>query len=155
MLDEQWMELALAEAAKAAEVGEVPIGAVLVAEDGSFLAAAGNSPISLHDPTAHAEILVLRQAGERLANYRLTNTTLYVTLEPCVMCAGALVQSRVGRVVFGATDPKAGGMVSCYKVGQDGLLNHAIDVVGGVMAAECSQILKVFFRQRRIQKQAR
>ena len=117
--------------------------------DGKVLARAGNSPIAHHDPTAHAEILVLRQAAAKLANYRLTDTILYVTLEPCVMCAGALVQARVKRLVFGADDPKAGGMVSCYNVGCDNVLNHTLEIEGGVLATESSTLLKEFFRARR------
>ncbi|MBU0679952.1 MAG: tRNA adenosine(34) deaminase TadA [Proteobacteria bacterium] len=147
--DEFFMALALEEARQSAQRGEVPIGAVLVAADGEILARAGNSPIALHDPTAHAEILVLRAAALKMGNYRLTDTTLYVTLEPCVMCAGALVQARLKRLVYGAEDPKAGGMVSCYKVGCDGVLNHTLEVQGGVLAAEATAVLKDFFRSRR------
>ncbi len=147
--DEAFMALALDEARQSARRGEVPIGAVLVAGDNEVLAQAGNSPIALHDPTAHAEILVLRAAGQRVGNYRLADTTLYVTLEPCVMCAGALVQARVRRLVFGADDPKAGGMISCYQVGCDDVLNHTLEVEGGVLAAESAAMLKEFFRARR------
>jgi tRNA(adenine34) deaminase len=147
--DEAMMALALAEARQAAAGGEVPIGAVLVAADGEILARAGNSPIAHHDPTAHAEILVLRAAALKLGNYRLPGTTLYVTLEPCVMCAGALVQARVKRLVYGADDPKAGGMISCYRVGCDGVLNHDLEVRGGVLAAEATALLKDFFQARR------
>lgn len=143
------MGLALEEARQSAQRGEVPIGAVLVASDGEILARAGNSPIALHDPTAHAEILALRAAAQKVGNYRLADTTLYVTLEPCVMCAGALVQARVKRLVFGADDPKAGGMVSCYNVGCDQVLNHTLEVEGGVLAAEAATLLKEFFRARR------
>ena len=148
-VDEYFMGIALEEARKSARQGEVPIGAVLVDVDGKVLARAGNSPIAHHDPTAHAEILVLRQAAAKLANYRLTDTILYVTLEPCVMCAGALVQARVKRLVFGADDPKAGGMVSCYNVGCDNVLNHTLEIEGGVLATESSTLLKEFFRARR------
>ncbi len=147
--DEAFMALALEEARQAARRGEVPIGAVLVSAEGEVLARAGNSPIALHDPTAHAEILVLRAAAEKVGNYRLTDTTLYVTLEPCVMCAGALVQARVKRLVYGALDPKAGGMVSCYQVGCDAVLNHTLEVQGGVLALEATTVLKDFFRARR------
>ena len=149
-VDEKWMGLALAEASKASEVGEVPVGAVLVDQARGLLAAAGNGPIARYDPTAHAEIIVLRQAGQACGNYRLPGTTLYVTLEPCVMCAGALVQARVERVVFGALDPKAGALVSRYQVGSDGLLNHSLQVTGGVLAGKCAGILKDFFRSRRL-----
>lgn len=147
--DEAFMAVALEEARQSARCGEVPIGAVLVAADGEILARAGNSPISRHDPTAHAEILALRAAAHKVGNYRLPGTTLYVTLEPCVMCAGALVQARVTRLVYGAEDPKAGGMVSCYRVGVDALLNHTLQVEGGVLAAEAALVLKDFFRARR------
>lgn len=147
--DEAFMALALDEARQSALRGEVPIGAVLVGADGEILARAGNNPITLHDPTAHAEILALRAAGQEMGNYRLADTTLYVTLEPCVMCAGALVQARVKRIVYGADDPKAGGMVSCYQVGCDDVLNHTLEVEGGVLAAEAAAILQEFFRARR------
>ncbi len=143
------MSLALEEARQSARQGEVPIGAVLVAADGEILARAGNSPIAHHDPTAHAEILVLRAAGQKVGNYRLADSTLYVTLEPCVMCAGALVQARVKRLVYGAEDPKAGGMVSCYRVGCDGVLNHTLEVEGGVLGVEAALLLKEFFRAKR------
>ncbi|MEN8141067.1 MAG: tRNA adenosine(34) deaminase TadA [Thermodesulfobacteriota bacterium] len=148
-MDEMWMGLALAQARHSARLGEVPIGAALVAADGTLLSAAGNCPIGCNDPTAHAEIIALRRAAALLGNYRLNGTTLYVTLEPCVMCAGALVLARVARVVYGATDAKGGGMVSHYGVGGDGLLNHTLALEGGVLADECAQLLKDFFRQRR------
>ncbi len=149
MTDRDYMALALERAKKAAQRGEVPVGAVLVDDTGLVLASDGNRTIELSDPSAHAEIVVLRQAGERVANYRLSGTTMYVTIEPCVMCAGALVHARVSRLVYGATDPKAGGIVSCYEVGRDSKLNHLIEVEGGVLQEECSLILKEFFRQRR------
>ena len=144
-----FMELALAEAEKAAGRGEVPVGAVLVDSEGAVLAADGNRTIELHDPSAHAEILVMRQAGAKTGNYRLTGTTLYVTLEPCVMCAGAMVHARVDRLIFGAFDPKGGAVVSCYQVGQDRKLNHSFSVQSGVMAEECASLLRRFFQQRR------
>ena len=147
--DQFYMEIALAEAASAAERGEVPIGAVLVGADDQVIAACGNRSITSCDPSAHAEITTLRRAGEFTGNYRFPGTTMYVTLEPCVMCAGALVLARVGRVVYGAVDPKAGGVISKYTVGCDGLLNHGFEVTGGVMAEECGRILKDFFRARR------
>ena len=145
----QYMAVALAEARLAAERGEVPIGAVLVASDGQIIAQNGNRTIELCDPGAHAEMLVLRQAGRLLGNYRLPGTTLYVTLEPCVMCAGALVHARVSRLVYGAIDPKAGGVVSLFQVGQDTRLNHLLAVEGGLLAEESAILLKHFFRQRR------
>jgi len=147
--DAHYMELALTQAKLAAERGEVPVGAVLVDGEGVVLACDGNRPIEYHDPTAHAEMVVLRRAGERVANYRLAGTTMYVTIEPCVMCAGALVHARVGRVVYGADDPKAGGMVSRYQVGRDGLLNHDLQVEGGVLGSECAGLLKSFFQRKR------
>lgn len=146
---EQYMEIALEEARRAAARGEVPIGAVLVSSDGQLIAQNGNRTIELCDPGAHAEMLVLRQAGKLLGNYRLPDTTLYVTLEPCVMCAGALVHARVSRLVYGALDPKAGGVVSLFQVGQDARLNHLLAVEGGLLAEESSSLLRDFFRQRR------
>jgi len=146
---EQYMTAALAEARLAAARGEVPIGAVLVDSDGQIIARDGNRTIELCDPGAHAEMLVLRQAGRLLGNYRLPGTTLYVTLEPCVMCAGALVHARVSRLVYGAIDPKAGGVVSLFQVGQDTRLNHLLAVEGGLLAEESASLLKDFFRQRR------
>jgi len=146
---EQYMAVALAEARLAAERGEVPIGAVLVDGAGQIIARDGNRTIELCDPGAHAEMLVLRQAGRLLGNYRLPGTTLYVTLEPCVMCAGALVHARVSRLIYGAIDPKAGGVVSLFQVGQDTRLNHLLAVEGGLLAEESATLLKDFFRQRR------
>jgi tRNA(adenine34) deaminase len=147
--DDHYMRLALEQAKLAAQRGEVPVGAVLVDALGTVLASDGNRPIENHDPTAHAEMLVLRQAGRRLANYRLAGATLYVTIEPCVMCAGALVHARVSRLVYGADDPKAGGMVSLYQVGRDGRLNHNLEVAGGVLAEECAAVLRGFFQRKR------
>ncbi|MFZ5766087.1 MAG: tRNA adenosine(34) deaminase TadA [Thermodesulfobacteriota bacterium] len=144
-----YMKLALAEAERAAARGEVPGGAVLVGQDGAVLAQDGNRPIELHDPTGHAEMLVLRRAGERSGNYRLPGSTLYVTVEPCVMCAGALVHARVARLVFGARDPKAGGVVSCYPIGRDGRLNHDVALTEGVLAEAGAALLRDFFRERR------
>ncbi|MFA7382330.1 MAG: tRNA adenosine(34) deaminase TadA [Desulfurivibrionaceae bacterium] len=146
---EQYMAIALDEARLAAARGEVPIGAVLVDSGGQIIAKNGNRTIELCDPGAHAEMLVLRQAGRLRGNYRLLRTTLYVTLEPCVMCAGALVHARVSRLVYGAVDPKAGGVVSLFQVGQDSRLNHLLAVEGGLLAAESTALLKDFFRQRR------
>jgi tRNA(adenine34) deaminase len=146
--DEYWMEQALDHAEAAGRHGEVPVGAVLVGADG-LLAGAGNSPIRLSDPTAHAEILTLRKAGQRLGNYRLPATTLYVTLEPCIMCMGALVQARVSRLVYGATDPKTGAAASVYAIGNDGRLNHSITICGGILAGRCATLLINFFKDRR------
>lgn len=147
-----YMTVALAEASCAAERGEVPIGAVLVDKAGQIIAQNGNRTIELCDPGAHAEMLVLRQAGRLKGNYRLPDTTLYVTLEPCVMCAGALVHARVSRLVYGAVDPKAGGVVSLFQVGQDARLNHLLTVEGGLLAEESAALLKDFFQQKRAEK---
>lgn len=146
--DTYWMEIALDQARKSAEIGEVPVGAVLT--DGTnVLAAAGNSPISSLDPTAHAEIKVIRDAAAALGNYRLVETTLFVTLEPCLMCMGAIIHSRIKRLVFGAYDAKTGAVFSKYRIGTDGRLNHELSVEGGLMAEACGDLLKEFFRQRR------
>jgi tRNA(adenine34) deaminase len=146
------MAVALEEARLAAARGEVPIGAVLVDSGGVIIAQNGNRTIELCDPGAHAEMLVMRQAGRLLRNYRLPDTILYVTLEPCVMCAGALVHARVSRLVYGAVDPKAGGVVSLFQVGQDTRLNHLLIVEGGLLAEESATLLKDFFRERRAGK---
>jgi len=146
--DAYWMERALEFARQSAENGEVPVGAVLIRED-KLLAGTGNAPINNNDPTAHAEILALRSGAEKLQNYRLPETTLYVTLEPCIMCMGAIIHSRVKRLVFGATDPKTGAAHSVYQIGQDGILNHKLVVSGGILKDECSKMLKEFFKSRR------
>ena len=146
------MRIALDEARKSGAKGEVPVGAVLVDSDGTVLAASGNSSIADNDPSAHAEMLVLRSAGRKKRNYRLSGTTLYVTLEPCAMCAAAMVHARIDRLVFGASDPKGGGVASCYMIGSDGILNHSFSVTGGVLAEECSGLLQDFFRQKRVGK---
>ena len=146
--DGKIMEQALLQARMAAEIGEVPVGAVLV-KDGEIIAGAGNNLIQASDPTGHAEMRVLRQAGQLLGNYRLPATTLYVTLEPCPMCAAAMVHARIARLVFGATDPKAGGVVSQYNIGQDKKLNHYFQVTGNILADKCGCILKEFFQKRR------
>ncbi len=142
------MSRALERARAAREAGEVPVGAVLVRGD-ELIATGANCPIASHDPTAHAEIEVLRAAGRSLGSYRLTDTTLYVTLEPCVMCAAAIVHARVRRLVFGAWDPRAGGAGSITDVFALSGLNHRVDVFGGVLMDECSQLLQEFFAQRR------
>ncbi len=142
------MRLALREAARAAKEGEVPVGAVVV-KDGRDIARAHNRPIRLHDPTAHAEILALRRAGRQLGNYRLTGCGLYVTIEPCAMCAGAIAQARLRSVVFGAHDAKAGAGGSALTVLNHPKLNHQVEVRSGVLAGECARILVDFFRRRR------
>ncbi len=149
--DKKWMRLALEQARIAAANGEVPVGAVLTEAD-SLLAAAGNGPIARNDPTAHAEILVLREAAAKKSNYRLPGTTLYVTLEPCVMCMGGILHARIERLVFGALDPKTGAVQSCYAIGSDGVLNHTLAVTSGVLRDDCSAILRDFFRARREDK---
>jgi tRNA(adenine34) deaminase len=145
----RFMEMALVEARKAGERGEVPVGAVLVDEDGQVLGRAGNRCIELHDPSGHAEMLALREAAMKVGNYRLPQTTMYVTLEPCPMCAGAFLQARIARVVYGAADPKTGAMVSLYQLGNDGRLNHRLLLEEGVMAEESAKLLRDFFRARR------
>jgi tRNA(adenine34) deaminase len=142
------MRLALQAARGAAEAGEVPVGAVLVQGD-AVLATAANCPITRHDPTAHAEIETLRAGGQALGSYRLNDTTLYVTLEPCAMCASAIIHARVARVVFGAWDPKAGAAGSTTNLFTLPSMNHRVDVFGGVLMEECSQLLSGFFAQRR------
>ena len=146
---EDYMRLALREAARGACAGEVPIGALLVAADGEVISRAYNRPVGGCDPTAHAEVVALRRAARRLGNYRLTGLTLYVTLEPCAMCAGALVLARVARVVYGATDPKGGAARTLYRILEDPRLNHQTEVVGGVLETESREMLQEFFRTRR------
>ncbi|MFQ5656223.1 MAG: tRNA adenosine(34) deaminase TadA [Candidatus Methylomirabilales bacterium] len=143
-----WMDVALEEARRGREEGEVPVGAVLI-QDGAVLAATHNRPIALRDPTAHAEVLALRAAGERLGNYRFPEATLYVTLEPCVMCAGALLHARVACLVYGATDPRGGAVESAYHMLEDPRPPHRITVVSGVRADECQALLQEFFLVRR------
>ena len=142
------MEAALEEARRGLAAGEVPIGAVM-AIDGRIVARAFNQPISTSDPTAHAEILVLREAGQVAANYRLTDATVYVTLEPCLMCVGALVHARVREVVYGAPEPKTGALLSAVRGLELAGLNHRFAVTGGVMEDECRQIIQAFFKVRR------
>lgn len=146
--DERFMRMALDLARQAESEGEVPVGAVLV-RDGEVIGKGWNSPVSRHDPTAHAEILAIREAATREGNYRLEGTTLYVTLEPCVMCAGALVTARISRLVFGARDLRFGGVRSKFALADSDLLNHRVTVVEGVAAAECLELLKAFFASRR------
>ena len=150
MIDaDQWFMRRAIELAREAEAaGEVPVGA-LVVRDGEVLAEGFNRPISTHDPTAHAEMVALRAAAARIDNYRLTGTTLYVTLEPCAMCAGAMVHARVARLVYAATDPRAGAAGSVFNVVQNPALNHRLEVVRGVLAEECGTLLRGFFLARR------
>ena len=144
------MELALAEARLAADAGEVPVGA-LVINNGEIIGRAGNRNLRDHDPTAHAEILALRQAAQHLGNHRLTGCTLYATIEPCAMCAGAIIHARIARLVYGAKDPKAGAAGSILHVINHPRLNHKMEVVSGVLDDRCSEILQDFFRRRREQ----
>ncbi|MBL8178365.1 MAG: tRNA adenosine(34) deaminase TadA [Bryobacterales bacterium] len=146
--DEQFMRLAIAQARLAETRGEVPVGAVLVRE-GKVIAEGSNSVISYHDPTAHAEINALRNGGAAAGNYRLEDTTLYVTLEPCVMCAGALVHARVRRLVFGTRDLRFGGVRAKFRLADSDILNHRLEVTEGVLGAECLELLKAFFDARR------
>ena len=146
--DEKWMREALKLARQAEAAGEVPVGAVLV-KDGAAIGSGWNHPISAHDPTAHAEIAALRVAAETLGNYRLLDTTLYVTLEPCAMCAGAMVHARVKRLVYGAADPKAGAAGSVFDIARAPALNHRLEVTSGVLQEECAELLKGFFARRR------
>ena len=146
--DATWMNRALELAQRAKQEGEVPVGAIIVKDD-QCIAEAWNRPIAMQDPSAHAEILALRAAAQRLRNYRLPGTTVYVTLEPCVMCAGALIQARVARVVYGCSDPKAGAADSVFSILGTEQLNHKIKLTGGVQALEASTLLTDFFRPRR------
>src|SRR5579863_6303553 len=149
--DVKFMRLALREARRASNEGEVPVGAVIV-QNGRVIARAHNRPRHLNDPTAHAEILALRQAGRKLGNYRLTDCSLYVTIESCAMCAGAIIHARLRRVVFGARDPKAGADGSVLSVLNHPKLNHHVEVSKGVLADDCALILSEFFRARRKEK---
>ena len=142
------MGVALEEAQRAGDEGEVPVGAVLVS-GGKVIGRGRNRPIALSDPTAHAEILAMRQGANLTGNYRLPGTTLYVTVEPCPMCAGALIQARVKRLVYGAEDPKAGGVRSLYFLLEDERLNHRVEVTAGVLLEECREVLRRFFQERR------
>ena len=142
------MRAALAEARRGRDEGEVPVGAVVAIGD-RIIAAAHNQPITLKDPTAHAEVLALREAGRVVGNYRMPDAALYVTVEPCAMCCGAVLQARLARLVFGAADPKAGAVESTYRLLDDRRLNHEVVVTGGVLGEECGALLTAFFRERR------
>jgi len=146
--DDPYMDLALAEAAKAESAGEVPVGAVIVFED-KVVARGFNQPILANDPTAHAEIVALREAGRALGTYRLAGATMYCTLEPCMMCAGAMINARIARLVFGTPDPRAGAAGSIYNVLTDPRLNHRVEVVTGIREDECAALLKNFFARKR------
>lgn len=146
--DLHFMRLALAEAQASAEAGEVPIGAVLIRNE-TILAQAGNRTIRDNDPTAHAEIVAIRESARRLGNYRLADTTLYITLEPCAMCAGAIIQARIPRLVYAADDPKGGAFRSCFAVLTSGKLNHRVEVTPGILAQDSAELLQSFFSSRR------
>ena len=147
-VDEPFMDLAVAEAKQAAAAGEVPVGAIVVS-DGVVIACAFNQPIRLKDATAHAEIRAIREACLSQGNYRLSNATMYCTVEPCMMCAGAMIHARLARLVFGTSDPKAGSAGSIYNVLTDPRLNHRVDVVSGIREEECARLLREFFAERR------
>lgn len=148
LTDEFWMRFALAEARQAALVAEVPIGAVIVF-DNTIIGSGYNQPIRTCDPTAHAEILALRQAAQRLGNYRLTNATMYATIEPCAMCAGALVNARIKRLVYGAAEPRQGAVNSIFQICTNSSLNHQIEITAGVEEATCKTLMQAFFQARR------
>ncbi len=145
---EDWMDAALGQARRAREAGEVPIGAV-VALDRSIIGRGFNQPISSGDPTAHAEIVAIRDAARHLGNYRLTGTVLCVTIEPCLMCVGALVHARIGTLVYGAAEPRSGAIVSAVRGAELPGLNHRVEVVGGIREADCRELMQTFFRERR------
>jgi tRNA(adenine34) deaminase len=147
-MDELYMDLALDLAREAEIAGEVPVGAVVVL-GGRVVGRGRNSPIALHDPTAHAEVLALRQASQAIGNYRLEGATLYATLEPCVMCAGALVVARISRLVFGARDLRFGGVRSKFRLADTEVLNHRLDIVEGIRGPECAELIKRFFATKR------
>jgi tRNA(adenine34) deaminase len=149
--DKYWMQQALAQAEMAGDINEVPVGAVLVAGD-KLIASGHNQAITKCDPSAHAEIVTLRLAGIAAQNYRLPNTTLYVTIEPCTMCFGAIIHSRVARLVYGAAEPKAGAVESQLQLAEQGFYNHNLEVEGGVLAEQCSQLISDFFSRRRQEK---
>ena len=149
--DQHWMQIALQAARNAEQAGEVPVGAVCV-RDNELISVAGNACIGNHDPSAHAEVLAIRQAAQKLENYRLPGVTLYVTLEPCAMCVGAMIHARIDRLVFGATDPRTGSVVSARTLLEEGSHNHRIEYSAGVCAEESSAMLKSFFKSRRSDK---
>jgi tRNA(adenine34) deaminase len=150
----KWMKLALEVAEKAAEAGEVPVGAIIVNTQNELVARGYNQPISSCDPTAHAEIRAIRDASIQIGNYRLPGHTLYVTIEPCTMCVGAVVHARLSRVVYGAPEPKTGAIESAFKLLETGLYNHVPHVTGGVLAEDCAQLMSGFFTHRRKEKVA-
>ena len=150
-MDTDFMQLALDLAHQAANIGEVPVGAIVV-KDGVVIGRGSNAPIGLNDPTAHAEVIAMRQAAQYLGNYRLIDCTLYVTLEPCVMCCGAMQHARIAQLIYGASDPKTGACGSVINLMAEPKLNHHTAVIGGVLAVECGAVLTNFFKQRRLAK---
>ena len=150
MTDEFWIRKAIEAAEVARDFDEIPIGACLIDKSGEILAIAGNRTITDNDPTAHAEILVLREAGAKIGNYRLTETVLYTTIEPCAMCAGALVNARIKRLVFGAHDERFGAVESVFRLCDTSSLNHQIEITSGILADECRKLMQDFFRQKRL-----
>jgi tRNA(adenine34) deaminase len=146
--DQVFMRMALAQAREAAQAGEVPVGAVLT-RNGRELAHSGNRTLADHDPTAHAEVIVMRRGAALTGNHRLTGTTLYVTIEPCAMCAGTIIQARIARLVYGAGDPRGGAVRSCFQLLDSAQLNHRVEVTSGVLAEECAAVLQSFFVARR------
>lgn len=154
--DLYWLKYALTLAEKAETIGEIPVGAVVIDKDGNKIGEGWNQSILLNDPTAHAEMLAIRQAGEHTQNYRLLDCTLYVTLEPCTMCAGAILHSRIGRLVFGANDYKTGAIGSRFHLFEDFKMNHLLEIRGGLLREKCSQKMSAFFKKRRLeQKQSK
>ena len=149
MIHKDYMYLALKEAEKAGQIDEVPVGAVLAAKNGEILATAYNQVILRNDPTAHAEISALRIAGEKINNYRLLDTILYVTLEPCIMCMGAIIHARISTLVFGAKDPKWGAAGSLYNLSLDNRFNHRVEIISGICESRCAALLQDFFKQKR------
>ncbi len=152
--DEFWMRKAIEAATDAGELDEVPIGACLIDNEGNLLAVAGNRTITDSDPTAHAEILVLREAARKLGNYRLTGAVVYTTIEPCAMCAGALVNARITRLIYGATDERFGAVESHFGICDSSSLNHRIEITSGVLADECRDLMQKFFRAKRTAKKS-
>ena len=150
--DIKWMKIAINEAKLAMDENEIPVGAVLV-KNNTLIAQSHNQSINKNDPTAHAEIEILRKAGTQLKNYRLTESTLYVTLEPCAMCFGAMIHARIERIVFGATDPKTGVCGSCINLNEENFFNHNISINGGILEKESSELLRLFFKSRRVNKE--
>lgn len=153
MVHDDFMRLALAQAAQARDAGEVPVGAVVVL-DGAVVGTGFNQPITATDPTAHAEVVAMRAAAAALKNYRLTGATIYVTVEPCLMCVGAMVHARIGTVVFGATEPRSGAIVSMTSAHEFPGLNHRVTAIGGVLEDECRAIMQEFFKERRASSRA-